>query len=276
MSLNNKFLYSPIKWIGSKKCQLETIIPPILNSLRYNNLYIEPFVGSGSVIIELLKQCHIYKLVHIKFKCYDINEILIAMFNEIKYRPLNLINNLKKFENMKTKDDYHRIRKEYNEKPTVDKFIYLNKTGYRGLYQVNKNGEYNTSFGHYKNPTIFKEENIRELSKLLNYFNVTFEVSDYRDVVKSIRKPCVIYLDPPYFETTNNLRGVYSKNKFCHEEYIEFLYHIRNNSKITLIHSNSVMLNSIYETNENVEVIELYDRMNSKNPGKTRLELLYY
>jgi hypothetical protein len=36
------------------------------------------------------------------------------------------------------------------------------------------------------------------------------------------------------------------------------------------------MFNDIYETDENIEVVELFDRINKNNPGKIRQELLYY
>jgi site-specific DNA-adenine methylase len=49
-------------------------------------------------------------------------------------------------------------------------------------------------------------------------FDVSFEVSDYRDVIEDTSDPFVIYLDPPYYETNNNLRGVYTINKFCYDE----------------------------------------------------------
>jgi DNA adenine methylase len=241
-------------------------MPPV----RKRATYIESFIGGGSVIIELLKQCYIEGITNIKFNCYDINKILIRMFNEIKNEPNKLINNLKKFGNMKSEKDYYRIRSEYNIHPSVDKFIYLNKTGFRGIYQVNKKGELNTSFGHYKNPIIFNAENILELSKLFNHFNVTFEASDYRDI--EIGDDCVLYLDPPYYQTSNR----YSIDKFSHDEYVEYLNRVKNNSTISLIHSNSIMFRDIYETDENVEEIKLYNRINCKNPGQKRIELLFY
>ena len=53
--INIRFLYPCIKWIGSKSLQNKIIIPKILQSLQKNPVYLEPFVGGGSVIIELLK-----------------------------------------------------------------------------------------------------------------------------------------------------------------------------------------------------------------------------
>ena len=44
-----------------------------------------------------------------------------------------------------------------------------------------------------------------------------------------------------------------------------------------IIHSNSTMFKDVYKMDEHetVEEIVLWDRINSKNPGKTRTELLY-
>ena len=148
---------SPIKWVGGKRKQLQFIIPKILTKLKNSNNDFEPFVGGGSVIIELLKQCWMHKIFHVSFFCYDINPILISMFNEIKSNPQQLIEKLKQFEDQKDENSYYVIRQGYNQNPSVDKFIYLNKTGFRGLYSVNKKNEFNVAYGHYKNPVIIDE-----------------------------------------------------------------------------------------------------------------------
>ena len=82
--INIRLIYPCIKWIGSKSWQNEIIIPNILQSLQRKPIYIEPFVGGGSVIIELLKQCYLNDINSVSFQCYDINEIIIIMYNEIK------------------------------------------------------------------------------------------------------------------------------------------------------------------------------------------------
>ena len=70
------------------------------------------------------------------------------MFNEIMNEPYQLIQKLKQYDNMKDETSYYRIRQEYNNNPSVDKFIYLNRTGFRGLYSVNKKNEYNVAYGN--------------------------------------------------------------------------------------------------------------------------------
>ena len=76
-----------IKWIGGKKEQLKFIIPLILENLKKVSTYIKLFVGGGSAIIELLKECLKNEITNKTFKCYGINETLLRMFNEIKAEP---------------------------------------------------------------------------------------------------------------------------------------------------------------------------------------------
>ena len=92
-------IQSPLKWVGGKRKQLQYIIPKILDRLKCSNRYFEPFVGGGSVIIELLNQCYINNINHVSFFCSDVNPILIAMFNEIMNEP---INSYKNSNNMRT------------------------------------------------------------------------------------------------------------------------------------------------------------------------------
>jgi DNA adenine methylase len=216
--------YPPIKWLGNKSQQAHAIIPKILSNLKRKHasmraqrpLYIEPFVGSGAIIIELLK----HGRKDVTYKCFDINEMIISMFNEIKYDPINLINKLKLLEKKTQKEEYYRIREEYNKNPCTDKFIYLNKTCFRGLYRVNQKTEFNASYGNYSNPIIYCENNILSLHELFNKFNVSFEVADYRDI--EIPDNSTIYMDPPYYTNFNEYF-----TSFSHSDYIQILNSIR-------------------------------------------------
>jgi DNA adenine methylase len=194
---------SPIKWVGGKSKQLKYIVPKILKGLEFKDTYIESFLGGGSVLIEVLK--HLTE--HKNIICSDINPMLIQMYNDIKYEPRLLIKRLKQFHNRMTEFDYYHIRDEYNKNPTSDKFIYLNKRGFRGLYRVNKRGQFNVPYGNYKPNQIFCEKNIMELSELFNRFDVQFECRHYQDIDYH---NAVVYFDPPYFHTFNE----YNENNF--------------------------------------------------------------
>ena len=135
---------------------------------------------------------------------------------------------------------------------------------------MNKKNEYNVAYGHYKNPVIVDEENILSLSKLFNSFDISFRVNDYQQ--QAFYPYSTVYFDPPYFNTFDK----YSKNNFCYHTYIQVLTHLRHQKNIFLIHSNSIDFMKVYKTDENILQIELYDRINKKNPGKIRIELLYF
>jgi DNA adenine methylase len=226
-------------------------------------------VGGGSIIIEVLRYCWENKINNCEFICADINPIIIKMYNEIKNNPQELIERLEQYENINSEDDYYRIRKEYNTEQTVEKFMFLNKKCFRGMYRVNKKGEFNTSFSSARSPPVFIRENILELSKLFNYYNVKFDVANFFDLEF---ENCTLYCDLVYYGTFDE----YSAQRFDHDEYVRKLNLIRENKSVKLVHSNSVGFLDIYVTNEKIEEIICQERMNATNMNDRRVELLFY
>jgi DNA adenine methylase len=191
--------------------------------------------------------------------------MVIQVFKEIQTNPVNLISKLKALEHYKTKEDYYRIRDEFNQNRCVAKFMYLNKTAFRGMYRVNKNNHFNVSFNHAKNPPICCEKNLLALNQLFNSVDITFEVKDYKDV--EYYDNSVVYMDPPYYGTFDEYTST-----FCHKEYINTLHQLRQNPSVALIHSNSSAFRDIYTTDENIEEITLYTtarivRIQDQNEG---------
>ena len=83
-------------WVGEKKPILP-YINNIINDYLINEseelTYVEPFLGSGIVLIDLLENCER------KFKRYiacDINESLINAFNQVKTNHVDLIRSLER------------------------------------------------------------------------------------------------------------------------------------------------------------------------------------
>lgn len=244
-----------IKWVGGKSKlipQMEQYYPKELKENKID-VYIEPFVGGGALLIEILKKYNIKKAY-----AFDINENLINCYNIIKDKVDNLVLNLKKLEKeyLKLDDEnrkkyYYDIRKKYNsinienEKEALEKttyFIFLNKTCFNGLYRENRRGQFNVPVGKYKNPTICDEENLIELSKLIK--NVIFIKGDYRESYKYIVENTFIYFDPPYrpINKTSSFTS-YSKENFNDENQKELGEYFRkindNNSNVKLMLSNS-------------------------------------
>ena len=96
-------------------------------------------------------------------------------------------------------------------------FIYLNKTGFNGMYRENSSGDYNIPFGRYTNPCIYKEDDIKKLAVCLQNEKVELTGSSYQEVVKNAQKDDFVYMDPPYAETFSS----YSKDSFKKEDQIK-------------------------------------------------------
>jgi DNA adenine methylase len=96
-------------------------------------------------------------------------------------------------------------------------FIYLNKTGFNGLYRVNRHNRYNVPFGRYANPKICDEPTLRACSEALA--GTELLVEDFENVVARAERGDFVYFDPPYvpMSTTSSFTS-YTANGFAEAE----------------------------------------------------------
>ena len=203
-----------VKWAGGKG----NLIPQLKNffpfELKNTTIikYVEPFIGGGAVLINILQKYDIKEVY-----AFDINMDLINCYNVIKNNVENLIMELEIKENEflklgeeKRQKYFYDVRKEYNSYTISEnesnvkrasEFIFLNKTCFNGLYRVNKNGKFNVPCGKYKNPTICDVRNLKSLSYLIR--NVQFQYGDYKKSEKYIDNNTFVYFDPPYRPLSN-------------------------------------------------------------------------
>lgn len=206
-----------VKWVGGKRQLLKQfrdlgLYPPELFDPATNTYY-EPFVGGGAVFFDLLPE---------SAELSDLNKELVTTYNVIKDNIDELIASLKK--HIYDKEYYLEVRaKDINELSDVEvasRFIFLNRTGFNGLYRVNKKGQFNVPFGRYNNPVICDEENLRRVSKELQ--NVTIKHQDYKSVLKSAQKGDFIYFDPPYYPLNRTSSfTAYTSETFLEKEQTE-------------------------------------------------------
>ena len=78
----------------------------------------------------------------------------------------------------------------------ASRFIYLNRTGFNGMYRVNSKGLNNVPFGLYKNPSIVNEDVLRASAKAL--IDTQISNQSFQDCLSNARKGDFVYLDPPY------------------------------------------------------------------------------
>ncbi len=255
-----------VKWAGGKSSlisQLTNFFPFELKDGIINK-YVEPFVGGGAVLINILQKYDVKEAY-----AFDINRDLINCYNVIKENVDELIKQLeikeKEFIKLESEDRqayFYNIRKEYNSYKITEnelsikragEFIFLNRTCFNGLYRVNKNGEFNVPCGKYRNPTICDSSNLRNLSYLIR--NVIFQYGDYKKSEKYVDNNTFVYFDPPYrpLSITSGFTS-YTKEDFNDENQKELANYFgkldEKNAKLMLSNSNPK------NTNENDDFFE--------------------
>lgn len=286
-----------VKWAGGKGSLLEQLHGYYPSELKEGKVekYVEPFVGGGAVLIDILKK---YQIKHVY--AFDINKELINSYNVIKVKVDELISKLAKMEEEyipleqeTRKEYYYNIREKYNSTNIIDdelsvekaaQFIFLNRTCFNGLYRVNKSGGFNVPMGNYKNPKICDADNLKALSKLIE--NVNFKYGDYAESEKIVEDNTFVYFDPPYrpLNITSGFTS-YTKEDFNDDNQKELAQYFTklNNKNTYLMLSNSNPKNTNTEDTffeniySNFKINEIYaNRMiNSNSAGRGKIaELL--
>ena len=270
-----------VKWAGGKSSLIPQLTKYFPFELKNGQIekYVEPFVGGGAVLIDILQKYDVKQAY-----AFDINKELINCYNVIKYKVEDLIQKLDKKEKeffALDKDErqkyFYNIRTEYNsylldseiDVKRASEFIFLNRTCFNGLYRVNKNGKFNVPCGKYKNPTICDANNLRNLSKLLK--NVVFAYGDYKESEKLVDENTFVYFDPPYrpLSVTSGFTS-YTKEDFNDEDQKELAeyYNKLNLKNAKLMLSNSNPKN----TNENDNFFEkIYKGFNINEVSAKRM-----
>ena len=205
-----------LKWAGGKTQILPEITKVIKKYKLNGHRYFEPFVGAGSVFMQL---------AHDNIFINDYNEELINIYIQIKDNPQQLIELLKEHEQKHSKEYFYAVRswdrsdelKKKNNLERAARTIYLNRTCYNGLYRVNANGEFNVPYGRYKKPNIVQEEKIKELNKYLNSADLTITCGDFEQAVTFAKQGDVVYFDPPYDYDTTGFSN-YTEIGFSHKD----------------------------------------------------------
>ncbi len=186
-----------LKWVGGKGqllSQFDTLFP------RTFCHYYEPFVGSGAVFFHLLPT--------VPATLNDSNPNLIAVYRHIQSQVDDLLSILYQIRHeyhllapQQQEKKYYQVRDTYNILPAgaIEKsafLIFLNKTGYNGLYRESRRGGYNVPFGRYDNPALFDEANLRAVSKALQHVELLNGI--FCKAVEAAKPGDFVYFDPPY------------------------------------------------------------------------------
>ncbi len=183
-----------LKWPGGKFRLIDKILP----RLPHSPLWVEPFVGAGSVFLNVESEHAILN---------DINQDLIHLYQTLQREGKTFIDYAEQFFVAKNNqaDRYYELRAQFNQSAASwlrsALFLYLNRHGYNGLCRYNRKGEFNVPFGLYKHPT-FPREALQVFHQKAQ--RAVFTCQDYRSVLQTLEQDAVVYCDPPYVPITQS------------------------------------------------------------------------
>ncbi|MFQ3639890.1 MAG: Dam family site-specific DNA-(adenine-N6)-methyltransferase, partial [Chloracidobacterium sp.] len=150
-----------LKWAGGKARLAAALLERRPTVMR---TYHEPFVGSGALFFRLYREG---RLRHASLS--DVNPELIDTYLAIRDEVTEVMRLLSEFQHHR--EYYYEVRARdpwrLSRPERAARMIYLNKTGYNGLYRVNQRGKFNVPFGRYDSPTYFDKENLLAVSVAL-------------------------------------------------------------------------------------------------------------
>ena len=216
-----------LKWAGGKSQLIDEIGRRFPFKTNDKSTYVEPFVGGGAILFWVLNKFPKIEKAVIN----DLNSDLVCTYQIIKSSVERLIKRLAAWEKNYHKyiDDpdgrrtcYNKMRDRFNRrssKPLTQAalMIFLNKTGFNGLYRVNRNNGFNVPIGNYRTPLICNRKNLRATSKALQ--KVKILNGDFEKTVIHVGKNAFFYFDPPYkpLSSTSNF-NTYAKGGFDDRE----------------------------------------------------------
>ena len=211
----------PIPYQGSKRNLADQI-------LRYfpSDFYrlIEPFAGSAAISVA---SAFYYKAN--RFIVNDVNQPLIALWNEIIYNPTQII---KKYYNIwngqigNEEEYYYHVRTKFNETKQPEYLLFLLAKCVKAAVRYNAMGAFNQSPDKRRlgrNPQTMREDILRVSQLLKN--KVELYSADYSEILDKATEYDLIYMDPPYQGTGMNGGFNYAGN-IDFDDFIISLYNL--------------------------------------------------
>lgn len=209
-----------LKWAGGKR-QLLPELRPFYP--RLFDRYVEPFLGSGAVFLDLYNAG---LLAGRKAALSDINADVIGCYRAVRDAPERVVTALRKLEaNHRSRGEayFYAVRdREFNPArravhasadpvaaytPSLAAIlIFLNRTGYNGLFRVNARGDFNVPAGRYVRPRICDERTLYAWSAALGRDGITLRAAPFDAALADAGQDDFVYLDPPYAPVTGTAR----------------------------------------------------------------------
>jgi DNA adenine methylase len=260
-----------LKWVGGKRQLL-----PVLRRFYPDPMgrYFEPFVGSGAVFFDLVSNGHLNGHGAV---LSDDNADLIACYRRVRRSLDEVASALERLAAdhavrgrecyMQVRDgQFNPMRAAWRERGAdLDDYpadlaamlIYLNRTGYNGLFRLNASGEFNVPPGRYESPKVIDRPLLTRVSEVLGSPGIRIEHAAFDRVLQDAGRGDFVYFDPPYapLSATANFRG-YTGRGFsdADQERLQQALITLAERGVRVLLSNSVApsISRLYEDNKDV------------------------
>jgi|APHM01.1.fsa_nt_gi DNA adenine methylase (dam) len=245
-----------LKWAGGKRQLLDEIYTRFPDDY---DAYHEPMFGGGALFFDLEPGGGTVN---------DTNSRLVNFYRQVRDCPEELIERLRSYEDPESEPDpgrepsdarnyYYQQRELFNRRPRDDGFedteeaallLYLNRTGFNGLYRENSSGEFNVPIGRYENPDWVQADRIRAASRVLEATEISN--CDFQYVLDVASEGDLVYFDPPYepMSPTANFTD-YSAEGFGKEDQERLLDTVEelDDRGVNVVLSNSGVMFEMYD-----------------------------
>ncbi len=269
---NRNALARPVlKWAGGKTQLLERVLARLPKRIQ---TYYEPFIGGGAVFFALAEQGRFERAV-----LSDTNEDLLCVYRAIQTDVDALIQALGRLAKAHSEEHFYEVRakKPRTLVQRAARMIYLNKTGYNGLYRVNRSGQFNVPFGRYAKPRILDGAGLRAAAHALQ--RVRLATSDFEDSCGKARRGDAVYFDPPYMPVSKTSSfTAYDRRPFdlAEHERLARVFGALGRRGVLAVLSNSLTeeTSALYSSFRH-EIVQVSRPINCKGGGRGRIpELL--
>ena len=200
-----------LKWAGGKR----QLLPQIRRFYpdRFG-AYVEPFFGSGAVFFDLHASG---RLRGRRAVLIDSNADLIGCYETVRARPdavADALDALAETHARRGHAHYYAVRDEQFN-PLRDRLrerdgriaytpqlaamlIYLNRTGFNGLFRLNAQGAFNVPAGRYERPRIADREKLTRVAEALSSDGVRLVRGSFEAALDVAAEGDFVYCDPPY------------------------------------------------------------------------------
>lgn len=260
-----------LKWAGGKGQLLDRLQP--LFPLRFNR-YIEPFVGAGAVFFRLYNLGLIGANPRLRKPpaiLNDINSELINVYQAVRDHLDELVDELSRHQAHADEPEYYYHIRELDRDPTFSqqsiasraaRTIFLNKTGYNGLYRVNRSGYFNVPFGSHKNPAVLNRQRLQAAHHALQH--VELMCTDFTQPMRQARHGDFVYVDPPYQPINGTSFTSYTRDGFDwqdQERLAEWIARlVRRGCRVLVNNADTVEIRTLYRSLGQMHEISLMIR----------------